>query len=282
MTNPARPTVVIEADRGIIRIAGADRRSWLDGIVSCDLSALDRGGVYGLFLNKQGKIQTDLDVVAGDDAVFVTLAPGQTEATVAALDRMLIMEEAELTNESSELCVVRVHGADADAWVREHLQTVAFGAVDWTGLGGVCAIVRRDALDALSTHDDPDAWAMLRVARGFGVYGVDYDCKDNPREAALDRRAVSFSKGCYLGQEVVCMQDMRGKLKRRLCILDVASQSVAFGARVEHKGTDVGEVRSVAPRGGLCLARVAAPHFEIGSALGVAGAAAAVVGPQGA
>jgi folate-binding protein YgfZ len=69
----------------------------------------------------------------------------------------------------------------------------------------------------------PAAWATLRVERNFPEFGTDFDAKDRPHEAALDRRAVSWNKGCYLGQEEVCMQDMRGKVKRsvRMLALDV-------------------------------------------------------------
>ena len=65
---------------------------------------------------------------------------------------------------------------------------------------------------------EPD-WQRLRIERAVPAYGTDYDDRDNPHDASLERRAVSWTKGCYLGQEVVCMQDMRGKLKRRIVTL---------------------------------------------------------------
>jgi tRNA-modifying protein YgfZ len=92
--------------------------------------------------------------------------------------------------------------------------------------------------------------------------------------AGLDRSAVSWSKGCYLGQEVVFMQDARGKLKRRLVPLAVPTGVPAAGAEV-RSATDevVGEVTSVAAteNGAVVFARVRAPHYEPGTALSVAG-----------
>ncbi len=277
------PIVVVEAERGVLQVTGADRVSWLNGIVSCELSGLaPGGGAYGLLLSKQGKIQTDLDIIASGDALFISVAPGQADSAAKALDRMLIMEDAELADRSDELASVRVHGAEAARWLQSHGSLLAHAPISWTGAGGACAIIERGELGRLTKHADLGAWNQLRIERGFGVMGVDYDASDNPHEAALDRVAVSFSKGCYLGQEVVCMQDMRGKLKRRLCIVKAQGAELSPGMPVSQGSEEVGEVRSVAPKGGLCLARVSAPHFEPGTALRVAGASAQVVEPPAA
>ncbi len=236
----------------------------------------------GLLRPKQGKIQTDLDILATRDALFVTVAPGQAKSVASALDRMLIMEDAELADRSEELSCVRVHGAGAAQWLEDHGPVLGSAQVNWTAAGGACAIINRSELSRLAEQAAPSAWTQLRVERGFGVIGVDYDASDNPHEAALDRIAVSFSKGCYLGQEVVCMQDMRGKLKRRLCIVKVADAELSPGMPVSHESAEVGDVRSVAPKGGLCLARISAPHFEPGTELRVGGASAQVVEPPAA
>ena len=93
-------------------------------------------------------------------------------------------------------------------------------------------------------------WTRLRLERGFPEFGVDYDGSDRPHEAALDRRAVSWSKGCYLGQEVVCMQDMRGKVKRsvRVLRLDAPPEArlEAGAAIVDANGGVAGRVSSLA------------------------------------
>ena len=122
-----------------------------------------------------------------------------------------------------------------------------------------------------------EAWDALRIARAFPEFGRDYSAGDNPHEASLEALAVSFNKGCYLGQEVVCMQDMRGRVKRRLVALELgASSGVEAGAEVTAAGSGekVGELTSVA-RSGASLygfARVRAPFFEPGTELWVSGA----------
>ena len=63
---------------------------------------------------------------------------------------------------------------------------------------------------------DDAAWEALRIERAIPRFGVEFDATTYPQEAALEKRAVSFAKGCYLGQEVVCMLEMRGHVKRKL------------------------------------------------------------------
>ncbi|HEY6079381.1 MAG TPA: tRNA-modifying protein YgfZ, partial [Polyangiaceae bacterium] len=127
----------------------------------------------------------------------------------------------------------------------------------------------------------------LLAEHGLGSFGVDFDQRDNPHEASLDRVAVSWTKGCYLGQEVVCMQDMRGKVKRRLVPLagggELLSQVSDGGQITEVLGPDgvsVGHVTSVhaAPSGETrLLASLASSALESQSALTVLGRAVRVV-----
>jgi folate-binding protein YgfZ len=141
---------------------------------------------------------------------------------------MLIMEDAELTAPPVAQRWFSLHGpaaADLAArWARE--VGGASAAIDFTGLGGAALVVPESAERTILARSegrwlDADGWTRLRLERGFPELGTDYDGSDRPHEAALDRRAVSWSKGCYLGQEVVCMQDMRGKVKRSLRVLRV-------------------------------------------------------------
>jgi folate-binding protein YgfZ len=94
------------------------------------------------------------------------------------------------------------------------------------------------------------AWTTLRLERGLPEFGTDFGPKDRPHEAALERRAVNWSKGCYLGQEVVCMQDMRGKVKRSVRVLRVAAPreaALAAGGRVvDASGQPLGNITSCA------------------------------------
>jgi folate-binding protein YgfZ len=130
-------------------------------------------------------------------------------------------------------------------------------------------------------HATPAEWDALRISKTFPAFGRDYGVEDNPHEASLEKLAVSFSKGCYLGQEVVCMQDMRGKVKRRLISLKLqTAATVDAGSEVStDAGEVVGQVTSSARCGAeaFALARVRAPFFEGMTPLSVGGAPAEFV-----
>jgi hypothetical protein len=125
---------------------------------------------------------------------------------------------------------------------------------------------------------------VLRVAAGFPAFGVDYTADDNPHEASLDRRAVSFQKGCYLGQEVVYMQDARGKVKRRVVLVSIESSTpIPPGTPilVRETGASVGSVTSLAADGPqtLALARIQAPFYEENGGLSALGHPVRLVSP---
>jgi folate-binding protein YgfZ len=239
-------------------VTGRDRRTWLEGLVTCELKHLSAGqGTWGLVLNRQAKIQTVVWVVAGPEVLWLALAPGTGAAIEDELSRMLIMEDAELERPEQPHVWLALHGPNAARRAAE-LAELAGGycaPIDFTGLGGAALVIPKareaELLEACRGEllDERD-WLRLRLERGVQELGTDFDGQDRPHEAALDRRAVSWTKGCYLGQEVVCMQDMRGKVKRSLRTLEVqAPEDAALGAGariLSASGQDIGNVTSAA------------------------------------
>ena len=256
----ARSAAVVVPATGwdTLLVTGPDRLAWLEGLVTCELKKLTVGaGTWGLVLNRQGKIQSSVWVVAAEDQLWLAFAPGTGAAMEAELGRMLIMEDAELVAPPVEQRWFSLHGPAAAeraaSWAREAGGVSA--SIDFTGLGGAALVVPASAERLILAQAEgqrlhTEDWTRLRLERGFPEFGVDYDGSDRPHEAALDRRAVSWSKGCYLGQEVVCMQDMRGKVKRSVRVLRLDAPPEArldVGATlVQANGTIVGTVTSVA------------------------------------
>jgi folate-binding protein YgfZ len=294
----ARPgaLLVVELDRGTLRVTGPDRATWLNGLVTCDVSKVDpERAALGLVLSKHGKILSDLWVAASSDALYLSVAPGQHGVLVAYLERLLVMEDAEVVDVSSDHAWLSLHGPDAGAEPRRAARRLALaeGELDLTGLGGCVAVVERAQLDAAcealvasgAVRAEPLDWETLRIERGLPMFGVDYGLEDNPHEAGLDQRAVSWTKGCYLGQEVVCMQGMRGKVKRRVVSLRVD------GAQALERGTvlrtpdqaEVGEVTSAVPNESegcvVALGRVAGVALDGHEALSAGGRGATIVEP---
>jgi folate-binding protein YgfZ len=280
--------VIVEPELGCLVATGPDRATWLNGIVSCDVTKVTSGsGAWGLALTKQGKIVSDLAIVASADALYVATAPGTAAELAQTFDRMLVMEDAELSDRSTELVWVRLHGPRAAELARATAERQ--GAIDWTGLGGAAVVLPQDDLDALlaslrsagaviGTQDD---WERLRIERGVPRFGTDFANTDNPHEASLDQRAVSWTKGCYLGQEVVCMQDMRGRVKRRVVPLLLEGKGLpAIGASVTANGEAVGEITSAAyselAGRAVAHARILARYAEGEAELSVGGVSASI------
>ena len=253
--------------RDTLCVRGADRKTWLDGLLTCAVTAVGGGvGGYGLLLTKTGKIVTDVFLLDSGSELWVGVAPGHGAAVRELLDRYLVMEDAELEQATEQPhWLVATQGAAAD---------VAGGVAR-----GTLALATLHAELLLSSQGPsgelPDS-AELLAEHGLGVFGVDFNERDNPHEASLDRIAVSWTKGCYLGQEVVCMQDMRGKVKRRLVALD---GSLALGSSAAAKevlaadGSVAGQVSSVhpAPGGTRLLASISTSALESPAELNILG-----------
>jgi folate-binding protein YgfZ len=292
-SNAARSGALLvrESAREVLVVTGPDRVSWLNGVVTCDVTTVAPGAAaFGLLLNKLGKIQTDFYALAQDGALLLACAPGTLAGAQSELERMLVMEDAELSP-SVELTCIALHGPRARELATQVPlpEGASTGALDRTGLGGTVLLVPASELDAvvgalgeagavLASDED---WQRLRIERGVGLFGTDYGPNDNPHEAAVERRAIAWNKGCYLGQEVVFMQDARGKVKRRLVELAVEGPVPEPGTAVGAAASEpVGEVTSAAASRVLgtavALARVKAPSYDPGTRLTVGGAPAVV------
>ena len=292
--------VVLQPARGTLSVTGSEAKSWLNGLVTCDVLKVEPGrGAFGLSLNKQGKIQSEVEIVATDEGLLVGVSPGAAERLVASLDRFLVMEDAELQDVSANYLWADFHGLGAIA-LAEAAAKLCGGSAAGIRYGSEVAatlVFERDELlelerfvertPTLRRATDSD-WEALRISQGLGRFGVDFGDADNPHEAALDRRAVSWSKGCYLGQEVVCMQDMRGKVKRRLVVLEGGPElgsALAQGPAVELNvlgpdGSSVGQVtsRHDGSAGGIrLLASIFSSAIESSSGLSVLGQPVRVV-----
>ena len=284
------------ADVGTLTVTGPDRLTWLSGIITCDVEDLAPGmGRWGLLLTRQGKILADVSVLVEKEAVRLGVARAVLARAHQYLSSFLIMEDADLADDSAALTWIVMHGPQAsDVAARAALRTpFAHGSLDLTGLGGAAAVVAREreaevraalvaeGAVALSEEDV----TRLRVERLVPLFGVDMDEQRSPHDVSLERRTVSWTKGCYLGQEAVCMQDMRGKVKRRLAIVRLSGTSLPpSGATVaDASGAPVGETRSAALStvfgAPLALSFLGAASAAPGTSLSVDGVAAEVVEP---
>jgi folate-binding protein YgfZ len=281
---------------GTIVVTGADRRSWLNGLVTCELAKLEPGGgAYGLSVAKSGKILAELWIIALDDRLLVGAQRDRVPALIEHFNRYIMMEDAEVADASGELGWLFVHGPLSGDLVLVARGTGAHAApVAFTDLGGAAVVAKESAIDgvvsALLTHAgergvlaSPEAFERLRVEEGIAKFGVDFTEQNYPQEASLERLAVSFQKGCYLGQETVFMLEARGHAKKRLVSLevqggvDVSDVPPDAAITLPGDGAEVGTITSRAPAPGkegagvVALGYVKYKHAATGTELLVAG-----------
>lgn len=275
MVEPLGSAQALQLPRDCLVVRGPDRKTWLDGLLTCSVTAVAPGtAAYGLLLTKQGKIVSDVFLVDSGSELFVGVAPGKGGEVRELLDRYLVMEDAELEAPTAPLSFYVTTAGPALPG------TLAAGALVVSSLQASVAVAASGAFAAAGAA----AFAALWAAHGLGVFGVDFGERDNPHEASLDRVAVSWSKGCYLGQEVVCMQDMRGKVKRRFVALEGGPELLAAaGGPIDvllGDGSVAGQVSSVHPlqSGARLLASLSTSALESHGALSVRGAPVRVVG----
>jgi folate-binding protein YgfZ len=272
-------------------VTGNDRVSWLNGLVTCDLTKAAPGEAsYGLAVGRNGRILADLTIVTDEaqSALLVAVLGSVSEALRAHLDHYIVMEEVELATGTYRAWAVHGPGAgDALAAARE--AGAIGGELDTTGLGGAFLLVPSENAKpveaALAEHaawGDESGWEALRLERGVPRFGVDFDDKTYPQEASVEKVAVSFEKGCYLGQEVVFMLEKRGHVKRRLASVVVDGPLPPSGTPVtDEAGAPIGEVTSAATSPtlgtGVALAMLKRVHAVAGQGVVVAGARGKVV-----
>ncbi|MGH9079210.1 MAG: YgfZ/GcvT domain-containing protein [Acidimicrobiales bacterium] len=208
--------------RDVISVSGAEAEPYLQGQCSQDLAGLQPGDTTdALLLSPQGKIDALVRVSRSDDSRFVIdTDPGSGPVVVARLERFRLRMKVEIAPLDGWLCVA-VRGPSApDALIGSPPLVLP---VAWPGLAGVDLLGPAPPdLSAWVGHQavpcGDEAWEAVRIEAGIPVGGRDAVEGSIPAEAGLVDRTVSFTKGCYTGQELVARLDARGsKVARRLC-----------------------------------------------------------------
>jgi folate-binding protein YgfZ len=241
-------------DRDVVVVEGPDATSFLQSLVSQDLDPVAVGaGVHALLLQPQGKLLADFYAVRTEPEVWWLIADdGVGEALFAGLKRFKIRVKAELRAEP--VAALAVRGITVP-----ETPGVVVAAVDWPSepafdVVGPAAAVAAVA-ESIDAHVlDADAFELARIEAGVPRQGVDTDERTIPQEAGLEQTAVSFTKGCFVGQELVCRIDSRGHVNRFLRRLR-ADGPLARGLAVQADGKEVGSVTSAVSGVGLAMLR---------------------------
>ena len=244
-------------EQGVLRVSGADRLTWLNGLVTNDVLA--RSSCYAAWLTPQGRMITDMFVVSTEADTLLEV-PAPLSATLAQrLDGLIFTEDARVTDDSADVLALEVCGPGVESGI---------DAVNHSLNGSLAVPLRLDdrpvssavlyvprvqwagALEGLSHAgamplDDATA-EILRVEAGIPRFLVDMNEDTIPLEAGLDR-AISHTKGCYVGQEIIVRIRDRahGRVARHLVGLTFEGDVVpAVNQPVLHEGRQVGRLTS--------------------------------------
>jgi folate-binding protein YgfZ len=210
--------------RGVIRITGPDRLSWLHSLTTQDLEHLGTGqSAEALILSPQGHIEHHLALTDDGEAVWAHVEPGTAGTLLAFLESMRFMLRVEPADVTDEYAVLTVTSALPEGAPLASAGTVAAVA----GPVGTDLLVARGNLqsaatkfaDAGLTLAGMQAYEALRIAARRPRFGLDTDHRTIPHEVGLIESAVHLNKGCYRGQETVARVHNLGHPPRRLVFL---------------------------------------------------------------
>jgi len=294
-------TGAIDARRQIA-VTGPDRASFLQGFLTNDIVALGAGqGCYAAWLTPQGRMLTDLHVFESGDMTLLDVPAALAEETAARLEQFHFAEDVQIQGLAESLRAVWVHGPLAPQ-ILSSLAGRPFS--EWSmyqnarvTIGGVQGVVARvDQLGVpgfviyAGVEDETAATQLLaasgavaassatlhvaRVEAGYPVFGIDMTTETIPLEAGIENRAISLTKGCYVGQEVIIrvLHRGHGRVAKRLVQLNVEENVPVSGAKILAADREVGFVTSSATSpvfGPLALGYVHRDFAEAGAAVEV-------------
>jgi folate-binding protein YgfZ len=304
--------LVDRSDRGRLRLTGQDRRDYLQGLLSNDIAALSPGtGCYASLLTAQGRMISDMYVIETGDAVLLDLERDVSSKVFAHLDQFIFTEDVQVVDETASLAQLGVFGPSAAEVVSTALALDGSDAlnalpvlgnrrVQWNDL--TLIVVRRDDVgglgfdllidrsgvdelsrairDAGAVVIDAETLEVARVEAGRPVFHKDMTEETIPLEAGIEDRAISLTKGCYVGQEIIIRVLHRGggRVAKRLVGLtfDPDSAVPAPGSAVRSsEAREIGRVTSAvwspALQRVIALGYVHRDFVEPGTRVGVAG-----------
>ena len=255
------------SDRSVLRLAGRDPVGMLNAILTNEMPKGTNLGVYAALLNPKGRIQTDLRVLKSGTDILIDTEPEGAGAAREILDRYAPFSRVEIEDLSVDWGILGLYGPRAKDLVgalelAEHeTANVEFGGARLLAAGvaipvpGFDLLGSTDALRAAKEHHarkgaklaSPEAYETARVEAGVPRFGADITPENFPAEASILDRAVSFSKGCYPGQETVARMHYRGHPNRTLHRLAIEGPLPPPNTIIVQNEKQVGRITSVAP-----------------------------------
>jgi|ERR1700677_1907228 folate-binding protein YgfZ len=267
--------------RAKIAVTGGDRVRWMNGMVSNNVRDLAAGhGVYAFMLNAQGRIQADLYVFQRGESLLVDTENAQREKVLQLFDRYIIADDVEIADIGDRIAALGLTGPQSRevleraGMVVPDLAYLQFADVVWEHAGQktTVTLVRsgQEAGESWQVWSSPEQLSVLRgwlitegarpvgatalnlfrISRGIPQFGIDIRDRDLPQETG-QARALNFTKGCYLGQEIVERIRSRGAVHRQFMAFSIIEGELPVPgakiiARASQDEKEVGEITSAA------------------------------------
>ena len=220
----------ISAARNRLRVTGVDRVEFLHGQCTNDIKRLSIGETcYAAFLNAKGKMRGEGYVICQSDAFLLETSLGLAQS----LEKFIITEDVMIEDASASLgewLVIGGAGVDLPAGAVTFPHALGLGVISGERMTGTI---------------DAEALEALRIEAGMPRWGVDMDENTIPNEVGLERRAINYDKGCYIGQETIARIKTYGHVNRQLVQMALTGRDLpARGDKIIADGREVGQVTS--------------------------------------
>jgi tRNA-modifying protein YgfZ len=297
----------------IVQVAGGDRNKIVNNLCTQDIRTLADGQIAETFITDVKGRTLSHGIVAGlPDKLWFLTTPGQQDRLVPHIDRYIIREDATVSGLSDAWSGTLVPPSsptlatfrdwpnwDANRsaqWLhRDGAEAVCVDVPWWTGGAKLVLVPSSDLQSpgevanssvanssvAASETSNRQGWELERLRAFWPWYGIDCDERNLPQELGIDDRAISFHKGCYLGQETVARLDALGQVQKKLVLLRIDGDGpLSLPCRVELEGKEIATITSVASTGQgdrLALGMVRRGHLAVGDRFAVGGTWATVI-----
>jgi len=300
--------------RAYLRFSGPDRVRFLNAILTNNIKDLaPENGIVSLFLNPQGRIQAEIETYAKAESLFCISHAMIRETLVPALDKFIIMDDVTLTDETEMFSTVALEGPGTVDLVKQltsidpaNLNELSFQETSVAGIS--CGVTKRSpggiaGAEFLAMREDLSrlwealhlavmeaggramgykALSTLRLEQGIPWFGYDFGEKQIPHEAGLEHSHISYTKGCYTGQEIVERVRSRGQVNRVRALLKFESgEPPLTGTALTADGKEIGHVTrtafSPALQAAIGMAYLRRENSAVGSDLSCGGVRAAVI-----
>ena len=302
--------LIDRSSQGTIALTGGDRASFLHALLTNDIVGLAKGrGVYAAYLTPHGRMISDMRVIETGSRMLLHVERDVAAPLATRLDTLIFSEDVQVKDATGELAAMGLFGPSAARMIQQATgmsvadlanqydnvtsESVAIIREDGLGVPGFDLYVpksddgiRAKLMEAGAVAASEETAETLRLEAGRPRFGIDMNTDTIPLEAGLEDRAISFTKGCYVGQEVIIrvMHRGHGRVARRLVMIVLAGGSVpARGDKIHLGNRVVGEITSAtaSPKLGspLALGYVQRDHAAAGTELTVNGSEARVYQP---